>query len=130
MYIYAHYMDPLIGTLVSSRSEGRISLLVNVVVCLQFYQTCLMNLSGVYIQVTENAILQYRSVGAEKMVALEELQKLLANAEARISEGELLRRKLHNTILVCFLYMKLVSHDIHSAHDFKDLKKSILFSRS
>ena len=37
------------------------------------------------------------------MVAMEELQKLLSEAEARISEGELLRRKLHNTILVCCL---------------------------
>ncbi|KAJ7524216.1 hypothetical protein O6H91_18G082900 [Diphasiastrum complanatum] len=50
------------------------------------------------LQVLEAAVLHQSTDGAEYLMRQEELQNRLAEAELRLKEGELLRRKLHNTI--------------------------------
>eukprot|EP00250_Pteridium_aquilinum_P010308 c19286_g1_i1 orf=318-2759(+) len=51
------------------------------------------------LQMSESILIQHKNEGVEKKIAIEELQDRLAEAELRVHEGELLRRKLHNTIL-------------------------------
>ncbi len=46
---------------------------------------------------------QQKVKGAEHQAQYAELQERLVKAEQKVQEGELLRRKLHNTILVYFL---------------------------
>ena len=51
-------------------------------------------------QMVESKVVQQQYEDAEKKVVMKDLQQRLADAELRVREGELLRRKLHNTILV------------------------------
>lgn len=51
------------------------------------------------LQMSEGLLMQHKSEGVEKKMAIEELRHRLADAELSVHEGELLRRKLHNTIL-------------------------------
>nr|AMS24244.1 kinesin 14-Ia protein [Marsilea vestita] len=58
-----------------------------------------LELANHKIQITENALLHHRSDGMEKNMTIEELTRRLSESEERVREGELLRKKLHNTIL-------------------------------
>ncbi|GLJ38863.1 hypothetical protein SUGI_0792160 [Cryptomeria japonica] len=51
------------------------------------------------LQIQESSVLQQREVYAEQKQKIEVLQRRLEEAELQIFEGELVRRKLHNTIL-------------------------------
>ncbi|KAH7431921.1 hypothetical protein KP509_08G073300 [Ceratopteris richardii] len=55
--------------------------------------------SNLKLQASENMLMQYKNEGVEKKSVIEELRRKLAESELRVNEGELLRRKLHNTIL-------------------------------
>ncbi|MCO5571610.1 hypothetical protein L7F22_025356 [Adiantum nelumboides] len=55
--------------------------------------------ANLQLQVSENKLFQHKSEGVEKNLTIEDLQHKLADSELRVHEGELLRKKLHNTIL-------------------------------
>lgn len=51
------------------------------------------------LEIAESSALQHRAIDGEQKQTIEELQKRLEESELKNFEGELLRRKLHNTIL-------------------------------
>lgn len=51
------------------------------------------------LEIAESSALQHKTQWSEQNQKVEELQSRLAEADLQIFEGELLRRKLHNTIL-------------------------------
>ena len=51
---------------------------------------------------TDLSAMETRTVFEEQTKLIDDLQSRLAIAEVKINEGEELRRKLHNTILVRF----------------------------
>ena len=53
-------------------------------------------------QMSDLSAVETRTVFEEKAKLIHDLQSRLAVAEVKINEGEELRRKLHNTILVRF----------------------------
>jgi hypothetical protein len=52
------------------------------------------------VQFARAQLSQQKAEGAEHQAQYAELQERLVKAEQKVQEGELLRRKLHNTILV------------------------------
>lgn len=54
----------------------------------------------VSMQMAESTVVQHQHEDAEQKVRMEDLQQRLSEAELRVREGDILRRKLHNTILV------------------------------
>ena len=65
----------------------------------------------------ESKVVQQQCEDAEKKVVMKDLQQRLADAELRVREGELLRRKLHNTILVWTLsYIVLLIINLFHIH--------------
>lgn len=59
-------------------------------------------------QMAEARIAENESKGDEYKGRLEEVQQRLSEAESRLHEGELVRRKLHNTILVINVSLDLI----------------------
>lgn len=51
------------------------------------------------LQMAESTVVQHQHVGAEQKAIMEDLQQRLSEADQRVREGDILRRKLHNTIL-------------------------------
>lgn len=51
-------------------------------------------------QMAECTVVQHQHEDAEQKSQLEDLQERLFEAELRVREGDVLRKKLHNTILV------------------------------
>lgn len=51
------------------------------------------------LEIAESSALQHKAIDGEQKQTIEDLQKRLEEAELKNFEGELLRRKLHNTIL-------------------------------
>ncbi|MCO5560889.1 hypothetical protein L7F22_014509 [Adiantum nelumboides] len=51
------------------------------------------------LQIAESTVVQHLHEGAEQRVIIMDLQQRLSEAEQRIREGDILRRRLHNTIL-------------------------------
>ncbi|KAI5073052.1 hypothetical protein GOP47_0011844 [Adiantum capillus-veneris] len=56
-------------------------------------------LANAKLQMAESTVVQHQHEGAEQKAIMEDLQQQLSEAEQRIREGDILRRKLHNTIL-------------------------------
>ncbi|MCO5610749.1 hypothetical protein L7F22_064990 [Adiantum nelumboides] len=51
------------------------------------------------LQIAESTVVQHQYEGAEQRVIMKDLQQRLSEAEQRIREGDILRRRLHNAIL-------------------------------
>jgi hypothetical protein len=66
------------------------------------------------VQFARAQLSQQKVEGAEHQAQYAELQERLVKAEQKVQEGELLRRKLHNTILVYFPYFQLLDLDLSS----------------
>jgi hypothetical protein len=64
------------------------------------------------VQFARAQLSQQKVEGAEHQAQYAQLQERLVKAEQKVQEGELLRRKLHNTILVYFPYFQYLDLDL------------------
>ena len=73
------------------------------------------------------SVYETRTEFESKQKLIEELQRRLADAEGKLVEGEKLRKKLHNTILVISLSLKLLMtikcHLLNRLHNYTGVKR-------